>query len=276
MSLAERIKQYLAEDIEEASMGAPDYNPAAGKYASNMEYGMFTPDGDAEVEEIVKDACAMVKAGKTDAMGAVDAAMRMLTNLAEMTDFEEAEDTDVRDRVAREIMSRCEELEMDESKSTGDAWYIEQDAKEAYEKANPGKRWADLPYGYKEDYRKKAKAKRESVGEAVGDAAAPLYDLIDNHGAEAVLDELVRYLDVDQIEDFVADYRRHHEMDIDEADVEENAFNQAAAAAARAHKDEFEFNGKKYKTKMSKATAHELNDSVSNEDLAALRRLAGI
>lgn len=225
MSLAERIKQYLAEDIEEASMGAPDYNPAAGKYASNMDYGMFTDGGNEEVEEIVVAACDLVKDGKMDSRKAVDAAMQMLTMLADDTPHDEAEDTDVRERVAREIMSRCDDMD-------------------------------------------------ESVDEAVGDAAAPLYDLIDNHGAEAVLDELVRYLDVDQIEDFVADYRRHH--DLDEADVEENAFNQAAAAAARAHKDEFEFNGKKYKTKMSKATAHELNDSVSNEDLAALRRLAGI
>lgn len=104
--------------------------------------------------------------------------------------------------------------------------------------------------------------------EAVGDAAAPLYDLIDAHGAEAVLDELARYLDVDQIEDFVADYRRHHEMndeEIDEADLDENAFNQAAAAAARAGKSEFEFNGKKYKTKMDKSTAHKLDDDVQFE-----------
>jgi len=227
MSLAERIKQYLAEDIEEASMGAPDYNPAAGKYASNMDYGMFTDGGNEEVEEIVVAACDLVKDGKMDSRKAVDAAMQMLTMLADDTPHDEAEDTDVRERVAREIMSRCDEVE-------------------------------------------------ESImDEAVGDAASPLYDLIDEVGShQLVLDELVRFLDVDQIEEFVADFRRHHDMN--EADVEENAFNQAAAAAARAHKDEFEFNGKKYKTKMSKATAHELNDSVSNEDLAALRRLAGI
>lgn len=58
---------------------------------------------------------------------------------------------------------------------------------------------------------------KEVTSEAVGDAAAPIYDLIDNHGAEAVLDELVRYLDVDQIEDFVSDYRRHHDMDMGES-----------------------------------------------------------
>jgi len=57
-----------------------------------------------------------------------------------------------------------------------------------------------------------------AVKEAVGDAADPIYDLIDNHGAEAVLDELVRYLDVDQIEDFVSDYRRHHNMELEMAE----------------------------------------------------------
>ena len=72
-----------------------------------------------------------------------------------------------------------------------------------------------------EDMKKAAKDKenKENANEAVGEFAAPLYDLIDNHGAEAVLDELVRYLDVDQIDDFVSDYRRHHDMDIGEAET---------------------------------------------------------
>ena len=48
---------------------------------------------------------------------------------------------------------------------------------------------------------------------------------------------------------------------MNEADVDENAFNQAAAAAARAGKPEFEFGGKKYKTKMDKATAHKLDEA---------------
>lgn len=49
----------------------------------------------------------------------------------------------------------------DESKTTQDGsgpWYKEQRAKEAYEKANPGKRWSDLPYGYKEDWRSKTES----------------------------------------------------------------------------------------------------------------------
>ena len=49
--------------------------------------------------------------------------------------------------------------------------------------------------------------------EAVGDAAAPIHDLIDELGShQLVLDELIRYLDVDQIADFVSDFRRHHDM----------------------------------------------------------------
>ena len=48
---------------------------------------------------------------------------------------------------------------------------------------------------------------------------------------------------------------------VSEADIDENAFNQAAAAAVRAGQDSFEFNGKKYKTKMDKETAHKLDEA---------------
>lgn len=100
-----------ADEYYEASMGAPDYNPAAGQYSSNMEYGMFSPEGDAEVEEIVTAACEFVENGEMDTMAAIDEAMNMLANLAETSKFEEADDTDVRDRVAREIQSRCDSIE---------------------------------------------------------------------------------------------------------------------------------------------------------------------
>jgi hypothetical protein len=109
------------------------------------------------------------------------------------------------------------------------------------------------------------------VEEAVGDFADPILDLIDEVGShQVVLDELIRYLDADTIEDFVADFRRHNDMGMEEAeleedDLDENAFNQAAAAAARAGKPEFEFGGKKYKTKMDKDTAHKLDDDVQFE-----------
>lgn len=53
----------------------------------------------------------------------------------------------------------------------------------------------------------------ESVEEAVGDFAEPIYDLIDELGdSSIVLDNLIRFLDGDTIEDFVDDFRRHHDM----------------------------------------------------------------
>jgi hypothetical protein len=142
---------------QQEAMSAPDYNPAAGKYSSNMEYGMFTPQGNEEVEEIVQAACDMVKTGEHDVMSATDAAMNMLTDLAEASPHDEAEDTEVRDRVAREITSRCDNM--------------------------------------------------------------------------------------------------------NEEEVDENAFNQAAADAARKGDSHFTFNGKKYKTKMDKDTAHKLDEA---------------
>ena len=58
----------------------------------------------------------------------------------------------------------------------------------------------------------------EPVTEAVGEFAQPIYDLIDDLGGdndahEIVLNDMVRYLGSDQIEDFVADFRRNHDMD---------------------------------------------------------------
>lgn len=53
---------------------------------------------------------------------------------------------------------------------------------------------------------------------------------------------------------------------VDEADVDEdNAFNSAAAAAKKAGKSHFTFNGKKYPVKMDKKTADDLSESVITE-----------
>lgn len=119
--------------------------------------------------------------------------------------------------------------------------------------------------------------------EAVGPSAEPFYEMQDMYAGgecpskphETIIDELVRFMSGDQIEDFVETFRRHHmdmgdemfkdDVDLDEDDLDENAFNQAAAAAARAGKEEFEFGGKKYKTKMDKSTAHKLDDDVQVE-----------
>ena len=64
----------------------------------------------------------------------------------------------------------------------------------------------------------------EPTTEAVGEFAEPIYDLIDMHfegDCQPVFDDLVRYLSGDQIEDFVADFRRNHDLpmgdDMDEA-----------------------------------------------------------
>lgn len=65
----------------------------------------------------------------------------------------------------------------------------------------------------------------------------------------------------EQMTDLLPSVQRALEAKVDEADIDENAFNQAAAAAARAGKPEFEFNGKTYKTKMDKATAHKLDEA---------------
>ena len=59
--------------------------------------------------------------------------------------------------------------------------------------------------------------------EAVGEFAEPIYDLIDMHfegDCQPVFDDLVRYLSGDQIEDFVADFRRHHDLPMGD-DMEE-------------------------------------------------------
>jgi hypothetical protein len=127
----------------------------------------------------------------------------------------------------------------------------------------------------------------EVTAEAVGDSAECFYDLQDEFCGEecpstphkALIDELVRYLSGDQLQDFCDDFRRHHmaeavvdEAEIDEADIDEdNAFNSAAADAAKRGDSHFTFNGKKYPVKMDKATANDLTD-----DIEQLRKLSGI
>jgi len=75
----------------------------------------------------------------------------------------------------------------------------------------------------------------------------------------------------DEIENSLYTDESVEEAMVDEDDVEENAFNQAAAAAARAGKDTFEFGGKTHKTTMKKDVAHKLDD-----DIDMLRKLAGL
>ena len=123
--------------------------------------------------------------------------------------------------------------------------------------------------------------------EAVGEFAEPLYTLQDDLGLEdnILVDELARWMSGQDIADFVADFRSDHDMneadideadideeDIDEADIDEdNAFNSAAAEAAKRGDSHFEFNGKKYPVKMDKKTADGLTDDIEH-----LRKLSGI
>ena len=59
------------------------------------------------------------------------------------------------------------------------------------------------------------KEQTEQTTEAVGEYAEPIYQLCDQLDCpepHIVFDELVRYMSGDQIQDFVADFKRHHDM----------------------------------------------------------------
>ena len=63
-----------------------------------------------------------------------------------------------------------------------------------------------------------------------------------------------------------------HEAKVDEQDVDENAYNQAAAAASRSGAKEFEFpkgSGKMHPVKMDKDTAHQIGEAQSPAQKAA-------
>jgi len=65
--------------------------------------------------------------------------------------------------------------------------------------------------------------------------------------------------------------------EVKEDDIDENAFSQAAAAASRLGKDEFEFpegSGKMHPVKMSKDTAHQMGESDDGQ--AEARRILGL
>jgi hypothetical protein len=153
-------------------------------------------------------------------------------------------------------------------------------------------------------YGKKKKYDEESIQESSADefnegATKSVIDMIANadNPSEMVMDLVDRgdaigkflYSELEQLateagttfnnaesmpEDFVDELLANmgiEESVIDEADIEENAFNQAAAAAARAGKDTFEFGGKTHKTTMKKDVAHKLDD-----DINVLKQLAGM
>lgn len=102
------------------------------------------------------------------------------------------------------------------------------------------------------------------VSEAVGDSAEVFYDLQDAfaggeaNGAHRVLiDELVRYLSGDQLEDFVSDFKRHHDMN----DMEESAASEKARERALAKADEPERGEERKKVSVKKAPWEESVDA---------------
>ncbi len=91
------------------------------------------------------------------------------------------------------------------------------------------------------DDSKESRESNEGVEtEAVGTAADPIMDLCDEVGCDPdhpIFQEIVRFLDADQIKEFVDDYRRHHEMNAsfesDEVEVDE-----ASCGSKKKHKHE--------------------------------------
>ena len=79
---------------------------------------------------------------------------------------------------------------------------------------------------------KEIKMKAKELTEAVGDSAEPIYQLCDELDCpdHTVFDELVRYMSGDQIKDFVADFRRHHDMPAMEEGFASDAQRKAAFA----------------------------------------------
>ena len=123
-------------------------------------------------------------------------------------------------------------------------------------------------------------SRAESVEEAVGEFAEPIYDLIDMHfegDCQPVFDDLVRFLSGDQIKEFVDDFRRHHDLPMGDEETEEsveptepsteegNEFSGALAKAKKDGKEEFEVDGKKYKVKEEEL--NELNVPNDKEEV---------
>lgn len=93
--------------MEAASLSVEAAVEELAEEISTPDYGMFTDEGNEEIDELVNDVCNMVEDGKLSPEAAVDYAMKQLTNTSEMTEFEEADDTAVREAVTMEIMRRC-------------------------------------------------------------------------------------------------------------------------------------------------------------------------
>ena len=142
-------------------------------------------------------------------------------------------------------------------------------------------------------------ATTEEVGttEAVGEFADPILDLCDDLGCDSdhpVLGELIRYLDGDTIKDFVADFRRHNDMnhpgedgdygDDDENFEEGNEFSGELEKARKEGKKEFKVDGKTYQVEnyqdrynkvASTANAIKVGKSNATMPQDAVRKVSG-
>ncbi|MBR20286.1 MAG: hypothetical protein CMA64_09125 [Euryarchaeota archaeon] len=76
---------------------------------------------------------------------------------------------------------------------------------------------------------KEVATEEEPTPEAVGEFAEPIYALCDELECpdHPVFDDLVRYLSGDQINDFVDDFRRNHDMGTTGESVEKNTDNES-------------------------------------------------
>jgi len=230
------------DGLYEASMGAPDYNPAAGKYADNIvervvlgaeEGGIIVsvdgkPIGWAPTPEELAD---MLKSAGVD-----DNTDIMASSSVDFASEEEFENDDA----AHEFIQNALEI-----------------------------------MGIGESVSEVATADDEGMIIYVGDQKFEYadYTLSD---AMNVVDEYADEMDGEEYKIYNAEGELVASGTVGdpqqmEADVEENAFNQAAADAARAGKDSFEFGGKTHKTTMKKDTAHKLDDDVDR-----IRKLAGL
>jgi hypothetical protein len=247
MSKEDFAKKYgkeMADEYFEATIGAPDYNPAAGKYASNTvervvlgaeEGGIIVsvdgkPIGWAPTPEELAD---MLKSAGVD-----DNTDIMASSSVDFASEEEFENDDA----AHEFIQNALEI-----------MGIEESAKLATNEGRMKDMYTEL----------------EDLEPAIMRLKTKYMD--QGMEPEEAQDEACEMLgcDPEMFDEYLT--MKFDESTLDEADIDENAFNQAAAAAARANKDEFEFNGKTYKTKMDKSTAHKLDDDVD-----MLRKLAGL
>ena len=96
-----------------------------------------------------------------DTSGLADHAREMYADVAIENGLHQDDDhEEIEERLLDELM---DEAGMEESKSQGDAWYIEQDARRMAEK--DGHDWSSLPYGRKSVYRSKAAEMRQGDDE---------------------------------------------------------------------------------------------------------------